>query len=107
MSFSQTRVPHKDEIFSTAHVASQGQFQNGGFGDILHCSKIVISEFLDERELRPPDGCLDALGISIRYLGLTEPQQELLRREAIACSISRICLIQLKERGEIQCSQMG
>src|SRR6266568_8687533 len=107
MRLTQTGVPHEDEVFRTAHVAPQGQLQNEGFGDILHRGKIVIGQFLDERKLRSPDGRLDALGISIRRLSLTEAQQKLLRRETIACSISRIDLVQLKERGETQCTKMG
>ncbi len=107
MWFSKSWVPHEDEVFRTAHVAPQGQLQNEGFGDILHRGKIVIGQFLDEWELCSPDGRLDALGISIRHLGLTETQQKLLRRETIACGISRIDLVQLKERGETQCTKMG
>jgi hypothetical protein len=90
LCFAQTGVPHEDEVFRTTHVTPQGQLQNESFGDILHRGKIVIGQFLDEGELRSPDGRLDALGISIRHLGLTEAQQKLLRRETVACSISRI-----------------
>src|SRR6266851_5999535 len=100
MGLAQTRVSHKDEVFSAIHVAPLGQFQNRRFGNILHRRKVVVGEFLEERESRSPDGHLNPLGISIRHLCLTESQQKLLRREAIACGVSRIGLVQFEKRWE-------
>src|SRR5260370_21483646 len=107
MCLPEARVAYENEVFRATHVPSQSQLQDGGFGDILHCRKIVLSDLLDERELRAPDGRLDPLGISIRHLCFTQAQQKLFRREAIACGIARIGLIRLKECGESQCSQLS
>src|SRR5438445_13643630 len=96
MCFPQAGISHEDEVFSTGHVASLGQFQKGGFGDSFYRRKIVICDLSEERELRPPDGRLDAFGLSICYLCLTQGQQKSLKREARSCCFLRTRLYELE-----------